>query len=121
MAAGSFGAGVTVTLPVARSALTSAPGCAPCTALVTCFTQLPQVISFTSKTVLILFSSGGGMGVGRAAAAETFGGSNRRSRSALVNTKTLDSAMAPAPSIGDSSVPLTGYSAPAATGINTTL
>jgi len=45
--------------------------------------------------------------MGRAAAAKTFGGSNRRSRSALVNTKTLDSAMAPRPSIGDSSVPLT--------------
>jgi len=38
----------------------------------------------------------------------------------LPSTKTLESAIAPAPSMGDSSVPFIGNSAPAATGISTT-
>src|SRR3989344_7357272 len=44
-----------------------------------------------------------------------------RRRSAFVRTLTLDRAMAPAASMGDSNQPNTGKSSPAATGINTTL
>ncbi|MNT95738.1 hypothetical protein D3C72_2376750 [compost metagenome] len=43
------------------------------------------------------------------------------SRSALPSTKTLESAIAAAAKIGESKVPLNGYSIPAATGINTAL
>ena len=49
------------------------------------------------------------------------GALKRLSRSALLSTNTLDSAMAPAANTGDSSVPLNGYSKPAATGISATL
>ena len=47
-------------------------------------------------------------------------GWNRLSRNAFVTTKTLENAIAPAASMGEKSVPLIGYSAPAATGISTT-
>lgn len=56
-----------------------------------------------------------------AAGASTIGGWKRRRRSALPSTNTLDSAIAPAANTGDSSTPQTGYSTPAATGINAVL
>ena len=46
---------------------------------------------------------------------------NRFSRKAFVRTKTEYIALAPAASIGHKSVPLTGYSMPAATGMSATL
>ncbi|CFP69085.1 Uncharacterised protein [Bordetella pertussis] len=39
----------------------------------------------------------------------------------MLSTNTLDSAIAPAANTGDSRLPLTGYSTPAATGISATL
>lgn len=49
------------------------------------------------------------------------GARNWRSRKALPSTKTLDSAMAPAASEGDRSVPLSGWSMAASTGIRLAL
>ena len=48
-------------------------------------------------------------------------GAIQRSRNALVRTKTLESAMAPAPSAGDRSQPKIGKKTPAATGISSAL
>src|SRR6056297_3876982 len=48
-------------------------------------------------------------------------GAIRRRRRALLSTKTELSAIAPAPSIGDSRMPKAGYSTPAATGISAVL
>ena len=45
----------------------------------------------------------------------------RRSRRALATTKTLEQAIAPAASIGDNAVPVSGWRAPAAMGISTML
>ncbi len=45
------------------------------------------------------------------------GGVNRFSRAELSTTLMLDSAIAAAAIIGDSSAPVTGYSTPAASGI----
>ena len=53
--------------------------------------------------------------------ASAIGAANRRSRSALPRTKTEDSAIAPAAKTGESRMPDTGHSAPAATGIRAAL
>src|SRR5690606_18210323 len=49
------------------------------------------------------------------------GALNPRSRKALPSTNTLDRAIAPAANTGESSVPFSGYSMPAATGMSAVL
>src|SRR3546814_15136884 len=61
--------------------------------------------------------AGAGAADATSCAASLCGGTKVRNRRALVTTNTLESAIAAAPSMGDSSSPKAGYSRPAATGI----
>jgi len=78
--------------------------------------ELVPRISLTSNVVVISvsltvsnrFSRTAGAGASIMSAFSVSGGWKPRSRRAFVNTKTLESAMEPAPSMGDSNVPLTG-------------